>query len=129
MAYATVEDYTDIFGASGDERIEAHLDLVSRNIDWEFHRRGLPLPSESEDGMLLDKVRLKTVEVVHRYLVSESADETVTQWTQTAGPYSFTATNPYTGSRLNLNKVDLRDLGLSGSRAGFSTEEVPCGTA
>lgn len=120
-AFATVEDYEARQGALPDAdraRCSALLDDASaamRSRFRAFHGRAWEqAASEPFD----ENARAVCVAVVARAMSVPEALSGVTQYSQTAGPYSASATYSNPSGDLYLTKGDLRALGLVGTRVG-----------
>ena len=120
-AFATVEDYEARQGVLPDAdrtRCAALLDDASaamRSRFRAFHGRAWEqAASEPFD----DNARAVCVAVVARAMSVPEALSGVTQYSQTAGPYSASATYSNPSGDLYLTKGDLRALGLVGTRVG-----------
>lgn len=118
-AFATVEDYELRQGPldGGDlARCGALLDDASASMRSRFrafHGRDYEPRASAEFD---DNAKAVCVAVVARSMCVPDALSGVAQYSQTAGPYSASATYSNPSGDLYLTKSDLRALGLAGTR-------------
>lgn len=119
--FATVEDYEARQGELSEDdssRCRALLEDASaamRSRFRAFHGRGYEAgANESFD----DNAKAVCVAVVARSLSVPAALAGVTQYSQTTGPYSASATYSNPTGDVYLTRSDLKALGLSGTRIG-----------
>lgn len=119
--FATPEDYEARQGELSDAdaaRCRALLEDASaamRSRFRAFHGRGYEAGvNESFD----DNAKAVCVAVVARSLSVPAALAGVTQYSQTTGPYSASATYSNPTGDVYLTRSDLKALGLSGTRVG-----------
>lgn len=121
-AYATVDDLTTLWRAMTAEeqgRAAALLELVSASLRMEARKVGKDLDRMVwEDADLADVAKSVTVDVVARTLMTSTDQEPVSQFSQTAGPYSASATYLVPGGGLFIKRSELARLGLRRQRYG-----------
>ncbi len=120
-AFATVSDYEARQGALSEAdrtRCEALLEDASaamRSRFRAFHGAGY---AEGVNPSFDDNAKAVCVAVVARSLSVPAALAGVTQYSQTTGPYSASATYSNPTGDVYLTRSDLKALGLSGTRIG-----------
>lgn len=126
--FATVDDLTD--GWSGldpadEERAATLLDRVSVRIAAKLASHGIAvdLSDETQAAILKDV----TCEVVRRSLSSQAVADgmPVSQFTETATPYSNSYIFSNANGDLYLTKWERELLGLTGGRAAFAPLVTP----
>lgn len=121
-AFATVDDMTTLWRAmTVDEqtRAEALLSLVSDCLRAEADRVGKDLDMMVNSSPSLAAVaKSVTVDVAARTLMTSTDQEPLSQFTQTAGPYSATGTYLIPGGGLFIKRAELARLGLRRQKVG-----------
>lgn len=121
-AFATVDDMTTLWRAmTVDEqtRAEALLHLVSDCLRAEADRVGKDLDMMVNSSPSLAAVaKSVTVDVAARTLMTSTDQEPLSQFTQTAGPYSATGTYLIPGGGLFIKRAELARLGLRRQKVG-----------
>lgn len=118
-AFATVEDYEARQGALTEAdraRCEALLEDASaamRSRFRAFHDVGY---AEGVNPSFDDNAKAVCVSIVSRSLGVPAALAGVTQYSQTTGPYSASATYANPTGEVYIGKTDLKKLGLIGTR-------------
>lgn len=124
MAYATAEDFAAQYPDCevDEDTLELLLQQASDAIDMAFRARGIELPSEMDDELLLRVCARVACQLVYREVCNQSSglpfDATQASWT--AGSYSQSYTLSGSGTNLKLNSADLTALGLNGGTVLFS---------
>ena len=120
--FATLEDLGLLWRPLKDEekpRAEALLGVVSDSLRMEADKAGRDL-----DAMIAAKpalatvVKSVTVDVVARVLMTSTEQEPLSQFTQTAGPYTASGTYLVPGGGIFIKKSELARLGLRRQRMG-----------
>lgn len=121
-AFATVDDMTTLWRAmTVDEqtRAEALLTLVSDCLRAEADKVGKDLDMMVNNSPSLAAVaKSVTVDVAARTLMTSTNQEPLSQFTQTAGPYSATGTYLIPGGGLFIKRAELARLGLRRQKLG-----------
>lgn len=121
-AFATLDDMTVLWRAMSAEeqsRASALLEIVSASLRAEADKVGKDLDAMvAEDQNLAAVARSVTVDVVARTLMTATDQEPMTQFTQTAGPYSASGTYLVPGGGLFIKRSELARLGLRRQRMG-----------
>lgn len=121
-AFATVDDLTTLWRAMTIEeqnRAAALLEIVSATLRVEADKVGKDLDEMiREDPNLAIVAKSVTVDVVARALMTSTDQEPMTQMTQSAGPYSASATYLVPGGGLFFKKSELDRLGLRRQKYG-----------
>lgn len=121
-AFATVDDMTTLWRPlTVDEqtRAEALLSLVSDCLRAEADRLGKDLDMMVNSSPSLAAVaKSVTVDVAARTLMTSTDQEPLSQFTQTAGPYSATGTYLIPGGGLLIKRAELARLGLRRQKVG-----------
>ncbi len=121
-AFATLDDITKLWRpltAEEQPRAEALLSVVSDSLRYEARKVGKDLEGMiMKDSALENVARSVTVDVVARTLMTSTAQEPMTQMSQTAGPYSTTAQFLVPGGGLFIKRSELARLGLRRQRCG-----------
>ena len=118
-AFATVSDYEARQGALSEAdrtRCEALLEDASaamRSRFRAFHGAGY---AEGVNPSFDDNAKAVCVSIVSRSLGVPAALAGVTQYSQTTGPYSASATYANPTGEVYIGKTDLKKLGLAGTR-------------
>lgn len=121
-AFATLDDMTVLWRAMSAEeqsRASALLEIVSASLRAEADKVGKDLDAMvAENQNLAAVARSVTVDVVARALMTATDQEPMTQFTQTAGPYSASGTYLVPGGGLFIKRSELARLGLRRQRMG-----------
>lgn len=121
-AFATVDDLTTLWRAMTTEeqgRAAALLELVSASLRVEADKVGKDLDVlVANDPNLADVAKSVTVDVVARTLMTSTDQEPMSQLSETAGPYSASATFLVPGGGLFIKRSELARLGLRRQRYG-----------
>ena len=121
-AFATVDDLTTLWRPMTSEeqgRAFALLELVSASLRVEADKVGKDLDLlVANDPNLAAVAKSVTVDAVARTLMTSTDQEPVSQLSQTAGPYSATATFLVPGGGLFIKRSELARLGLRRQRYG-----------
>jgi len=121
-AFATVDDLTTLWRPMTAEeqlRAAALLELVSSSLQAEADRVGKDLDAMVASSAHLAAVaRSVTVDVVARTLMTSTDQEPVTQFSQTAGPYTASGTYLVPGGGIFIKRSELARLGLRRQRYG-----------
>lgn len=120
--FATLDDMTVLWRAMSAEeqsRASALLEIVSASLRAEADKVGKDLDAMvAENQNLAAVARSVTVDVVARTLMTATDQEPMTQFTQTAGPYSASGTYLVPGGGLFIKRSELARLGLRRQRMG-----------
>lgn len=121
-AFATVDDLTKLWRkmtAEEQGRASALLDLVSDSLRMEADKVGKDLDAMvAANPSLASVAKSVTVDVVARTLMTSTDQEPLSQFSQTAGPYSATGTYLVPGGGLFIKRSELARLGLRRQRMG-----------
>ena len=121
-AFATVDDLTLLqrtMTAEEQTRAAALLDLASDSLRAEADKVGKDLDMMvATSPYLLSVARSVTVDVVARILNTPADQEPISQMSQTAGPFSTSATYLVPGGGLFIKRSELARLGLRRQRMG-----------
>lgn len=121
-AFATLDDLTILWRPLTDEeqgRASALLDLVSSNLRVEAEKVGKDLDHmvfSNED--LAAVAKSVTVDVVARVLMTSTDQEPMSQFSQTAGPFSMSGSFLVPGGGLFIKRSELARLGLRRQKFG-----------
>lgn len=121
LPFATVEDMTILWREMTEaeqRRAKALLVLVSDSLREEAHRVGKSIDVMMCDPYYESVVKSVTVDVVARTLMTSTDQEPMTQFSQTAGPYSMSGTFLTPGGGLFIKRSELARLGLRQQRMG-----------
>ena len=100
-------------------RASALLDLVSDSLRMEADKVGKDLDAMvAANPRLASVAKSVTVDVVARTLMTSTDREPLSQFSQTAGPYSATGTYLVPGGGLFIKRSELARLGLRRQRMG-----------
>lgn len=120
--FATVDDMTKLWRpmtAEEQARAAALLDLVSDCLRAEAERVGKVLDEMvAHDPHIAAVAKSVTVDVAARTLMTSTDQEPLSQFTQTAGPYSATGTYLIPGGGLFIKRAELARLGLRRQKVG-----------
>lgn len=111
--YATAEDYRAMHPGDTltDERLNLLLETASVQLRREFARRGESL--ENADDDLKFDLKAVCIAMVHRSVVAEETGP-YSQMSQTAGPYTASATLANPNGDMYLTSNERKRLGLTG---------------
>lgn len=120
--FATVDDMTKLWRpmtAEEQERAAALLELVSDCLRAEAEKVGKVLDEMvSFNPAIAAVAKSVTVDVAARTLMTSTDQEPLSQFTQTAGPYSATGTYLIPGGGLFIKRAELARLGLRRQKFG-----------
>ena len=121
-AFATVDDLTTLWRrmtAEEQGRAQALLDLVSNSLRVEADKVGKDLDTMVEASESYAAVaKSVTVDVVARVLMTSTDQEPLSQFSQTAGPYTASGTYLVPGGGIFIKRSELNRLGLRRQRIG-----------
>lgn len=121
-AFATIDDITKLWRPMTVEeqaRAASLLEVVSASLRTEADKVGKDLDKMvSASAAYAEVARSVTVDVVARTLMTATDQEPMTQFTQTAGPYSASGTYLVPGGGLFIKRSELARLGLRRQRMG-----------
>lgn len=121
-AFATVDDLTTLWRrmtAEEQGRAQALLDLVSNSLRVEADKVGKDLDTMVESSESYAAVaKSVTVDVVARVLMTSTDQEPLSQFSQTAGPYTASGTYLVPGGGIFIKRSELNRLGLRRQRIG-----------
>ena len=121
-AFATIDDIIKLWRpmtAEEQSRAFALLGVVSASLRAEADKVGKDLDEMiSASAAYAEVARSVTVDVVARTLMTATDQEPMTQFTQTAGPYSASGTYLVPGGGLFIKRSELARLGLRRQRMG-----------
>lgn len=120
--FATLDDLTRLWRVmtpDEQERAKALLPVVSASLRMEADKVGRDLDKLLEaKPYLVEVVKSVTVDVVARTLMTSTNQEPVSQFSQTAGPYTTSGTYLVPGGGLFIKRSELSRLGLTRQRMG-----------
>lgn len=120
--FATVDDMTKLWRpmtAEEQERASALLELVSDCLRAEAEKVGKVLDEMvSFNPNIAAVAKSVTVDVAARTMMTSTDQEPLSQFTQTAGPYSATGTYLIPGGGLFIKRAELARLGLRRQKFG-----------
>lgn len=120
--FATLDDMTVLWRAMTTEeqtRAAALLKIVSNSLRVEAEKAGKNLDVMiMENPDLADVAKSVTVDVVARTLMTATDQEPMTQFSQTAGPYTASGTFLVPGGGLFIKRSELARLGLRRQKFG-----------
>lgn len=121
-AFATVDDLTLLkrkMTAEEQQRASEYLDMVSDFLRVEANKVGKDLDEMVSVNAFLGSVaRSVAIESVTRALNTPADQEPISQMSQTAGPFSASATYLVPGGGLYVMRRELAQLGLRRQRMG-----------
>ena len=121
-AFAKVDDLTVLWRkltAEEQSRAAALLDLVSDSLRMEADKVGKDLDKMlAANAHLVPVAKSVTVDVVARTLMTSTDQEPISQMSQTAGPFSASATYLVPGGGLFIKRSELARLGLRRQKVG-----------
>ena len=121
LQFATVEDMTLLWREMTEaeqRRAKALLVLVSDSLREEGRRVGRDVDLMAGNPYYESVLKSVTVDVVARSLMTSTDQEPMTQFSQTAGPYSMSGTFLTPGGGLFIKRSELARLGLRQQRMG-----------
>ena len=122
VAFATLDDVGLLWRPMTSEeqsRASALLDIVSASLRVEADRVGKDLDAMvAADKNLAEVAKSVTVDVVARTLMTATDQEPMTQFSQTAGPYTASGTFLVPGGGLFIKRSELARLGLRRQKFG-----------
>ncbi len=120
--YATIDDVIALWRPmtpAETERATALLEVVSSTLHTEAKKVGIDLDAKiADDPDLRQVAKSVTVDVVARTLMTSTSQEPMTQFSQTAGPYTLSGSFLTPGGGLFIKKSELARLGLRRQRIG-----------
>lgn len=120
--YATLDDVSKLWRKLTKEeqdRAGALLEVVSDSLRAEADKVGKDLDRMIVlDSRLANVAKSVTVDVVARTLMTATDQEPMTQFSQTAGPYTASGTFLVPGGGLFIKRSELARLGLRRQRIG-----------
>lgn len=121
-AFATVDDLTSLWRpmtAEEQSRAAALLGLVSASLRAEADKVGKDLDKMvASNSNLAEVAKSVTVDVVARTLMTSTDQEPLSQFSQTAGPYTASGTYLVPGGGLFIKRSELARLGLRRQKMG-----------
>lgn len=122
VAFATLDDVGILWRPMTSEeqaKASALLDIVSASLRVEADRVGKNLDAMvAADKNLAEVAKSVTVDVVARTLMTATDQEPMTQFSQTAGPYTASGTFLVPGGGLFIKRSELARLGLRRQKFG-----------
>lgn len=120
--FATLDDLTTLWRPMTSEeqaRAAPLLEVVSASLRVEADRVGKNLDAMvAASADLAEVAKSVTVDVVARTLMTATDQEPMTQFTQTAGPYTASGTFLVPGGGLFIKRSELARLGLRRQKCG-----------
>lgn len=120
--FATLDDVKTLWRpltAEEQTRAEALLSVVSSSLRYEANKIGKDLDMMCSVNLYLrDVAKSVTVDVVARALMTSTDQEPLSQFSQTAGPYSASGTYLVPGGGLFIKRSELARLGLRRQKMG-----------
>ena len=121
-AFATVNDMTLLWRKMTSEehsRATALLDLVSDLLRVEADKLGKDMDLlVASDPAMASAAKSVTVDVVARTLMTSTDQEPLSQFSQTAGPFTASGTYLVPGGGVFIKRSELARLGLRRQRIG-----------
>lgn len=120
-AFATLNDMTTLWRPMTSEeqaRADPLLEVVSASLRVEADKVGMDLDIMAADSNFAEVLKSVTVDVAARTLMTPTDQEPMTQFTQTAGPYSASGTFLVPGGGLFIKRSELARLGLRRQKYG-----------
>lgn len=121
-AFATIDDMTLLWRKMTTEeqaRAAALLEIVSDSLRAEADKVGKNLDKMVEASPRLQAVaKSVTVDVAARVLMTSTDQEPLSQFSQTAGPFSASGTYLVPGGGLFIKRSELARLGLRRQKVG-----------
>lgn len=120
--FATLDDLITLWRPLSEQekvRAEALLEVVSSSLRTEADKIGRDLDAMiAAKPSLASVARSVTVDVVARTLMTSTNQEPLSQFSQTAGPYTASGTYLVPGGGIFIKKSELARLGLRRQRYG-----------
>ncbi len=120
--FATVDDLTNLWrpmSAEEQNRAEALLPIVSNRLRQEADNVGKDIDEMiAKSDVYKDVVKSVTVDIVARTLMTSTAQEPMTQYSESALGYSVSGTFLTPGGGLFIKRDELKALGLRKQRYG-----------
>ena len=120
--FATIDDVTNIWRRMTSEeqvRADALLEVVSASLRAEADKVGKDLDKMVAASAAYAAVaKSVTVDVVARMLMTSTEQEPLSQFSQTAGPFTASGTYLVPGGGLFIKRSELARLGLRCQRVG-----------
>lgn len=120
--FATAEDLAKLWRPlkeSEQKRAEALIRVVSASLRMEADKVGRDLDAMiAQKPALAEVARSVTVDVVARTLMTSTDSEPLSQFSQTAGPYTASGTYLVPGGGIFIKRSELARLGLRRQRIG-----------
>lgn len=121
-SFATLDDLIILWRPLTEQekvRAEALLEVVSASLRTEADKVGRDLDAMiAAKPSLASVARSVTVDVVARTLMTSTNQEPLSQFSQTAGPYTASGTYLVPGGGIFIKKSELARLGLRRQRYG-----------
>lgn len=121
-AFASVDDITSLWRpmtAEEQTRAAALAEIVSASLRVEADKVGKDLDKMiAASNHLAEVARSVTVDVVARTLMTSTDQEPLSQFSQTAGPYTASGTYLVPGGGLFIKRSELARLGLRRQKMG-----------
>lgn len=121
-AFASVDDITSLWRpmtAEEQTRAAALAEIVSASLRVEADKVGKNLDKMiAASNHLAEVARSVTVDVVARTLMTSTDQEPLSQFSQTAGPYTASGTYLVPGGGLFIKRSELARLGLRRQKMG-----------
>lgn len=131
--YATVDDLITLWRpltAGEQTRAVALLDAVEASLALEADKVGIDLAKKAENSVYRTVLMSVVVDVVARALMTSTNQEPLSQFSQTAGPYTASGTYLVPGGGLFIKRTELARLGLRRQRMGvidfYGTSDRNC---
>ncbi len=120
--FATIDDLTKLWrpmSAEEQGKAQALLIVVSNSLRVEADKVGKDLDAMVADSpTFADVAKSVTVDVVARTLMTSTDSEPMTQFSQTAGPFTASGTFLVPGGGLFIKRAELARLGLRRQKVG-----------
>ena len=120
--FATIDDITTLWRALTNEekaRAAALLEVVSASLRTEAYKVGKDLDEMvAANASYAEVAKSVTVDVVARTLMTSTDQEPLSQFSQTAGPFSASGTYLVPGGGLFIKRSELARLGLRRQKTG-----------
>lgn len=131
--YATVDDLITLWRpltAEEQTRAVALLDAVEASLTLEAEKVGIDLAERAENVSYRTVLKSVAVDVAARALMTSTNQEPLSQFSQTAGPYTASGTYLVPGGGLFIKRTELARLGLRRQRMGvidfYGTSDRNC---
>lgn len=122
-AFATIDDLTILWRPMTQEeqdRAEALLEVVSDSLRYEAEKVNKNLDEMIANNVALSSVaKSVTCDIVARSLMTNTNQEPMTQFSESAGGYSVSGSFLVPGGGLFIKKSELARLGLRRQRMGM----------